>query len=65
MEAFNLFDVLGTGFTSAIGWFGDLLDALLTSEGVLIPAFTLISVGFGLGLLGRGFSWVKGLLWGY
>lgn len=60
-----MFDVLGTGFTEAIGWFGELLTALMSTDGALILAFALISVGFGLGLLGRAFGWVKGLLWGY
>lgn len=61
MDAF--ITAIGSGLTSVIGWFGDVITALVTSEGALNPLLGVFAIGIGVSIVMvvvkvvRRFSW--------
>lgn len=44
---------IGTFFTTAIGWLGNVLDAVVASPALTVMVLAMPIVGFAVGLLGR------------
>ena len=51
----DLLTAIGSFFTTAIGWAGDVLDVIVGNPALLIMVIAMPVIGFGVGLLGRLF----------
>lgn len=60
-----MLEAIGTGVTSAIGYVGDVLDALLTTEGALAGLLPIIGLGIAMGVIGFAVAKIKSLTWGF
>ena len=49
----TLLSNIGTFFTQAVTWLGDILDVVIENPALLIMCIAMPIVGFAVGLLGR------------
>lgn len=59
-----MIEAIGTSLTSVIGWAGDVVDALVTTEGALNGVLPLFALGLGFSVCLFGVKIVKSFLWG-
>lgn len=67
MEGETVMDMLtlvGNGIGTVLGWTGDVLDALLTSDGALATVAPLFAVGISISAIMLGVKIVRGFIWG-
>lgn len=53
-----------TGLTTAIGWVGTVVDALIGTDGELASLLPLIGISVGISALMLGFKGIKSFSWG-
>lgn len=56
---------IGQGVTSVIGFAGEVVDALILTNGKLSGLLPVIGMAIGIGLVGWGIRTVKSLTWGF
>lgn len=61
----EIFSTLGTAMTTVLGWIGDVLDALLATEGALHALWPLAMVGIAFGVVRMGIGYIKSFTWGF
>lgn len=59
-----MLEAVGTGITTVIGWVGDVVDALVTTEGALGALLPLFVVGIAISAIMLGIKIVRGIVWG-
>lgn len=65
METTNgLLSSVGDGITTVIGWVGDVVDALVTSDGALSTLLPLFAIGISISAIMLGVKIVRGTIWG-
>lgn len=55
---------IGTTLTSVLGWFGDMVSALVSTEGDLNGLFPLLALGIAISVLFAGIKLVRSFAWG-
>lgn len=55
---------VGTGLTQVISWIGQVISALVGSDGALAPIWPLIGVSIGISVVLFGIKVMKGFTWG-
>jgi hypothetical protein len=60
----KMLEAVGTGITSVIGWIGDVITALTTTEGELAALLPLFAVGIAISAVLLGVKVIKSLVWG-
>lgn len=55
---------IGDAFNGVMGWVGDFVTALTTSDGVLNDMLPVFVLGIGVSLLMLGIRAVKSMTWG-
>lgn len=59
-----MLEAVGTGITTVIGWVGDVVDALVTTEGALGALLPLFAIGIAISAIMLGVKIVRGIVWG-
>ena len=59
-----MLEAVGTGITTVIGWVGDVVDALVTTDGALGALLPLFAVGIAISAIMLGIKIVRGIIWG-
>lgn len=59
-----MLEAVGTGITTVIGWVGDVVNALITTEGELAALLPLFAVGIAISAIMLGVKIVRGIVWG-
>lgn len=57
-------DNAGATLTTMLGWIGDIIDALLTSDGALSSLWPFVLVGFGVSILMLAIKVIRSFSWG-
>ena len=60
-----MLNAIGSGVTAAIGYCGDVLNALLNEGGQLVGLLPIIGLGIAMGVIGFAISKIKSLTWGF
>lgn len=55
---------VGTTLTSMFGWIGQVVDALMTSDGALHALWPFILVGFSVSIVMLGIKVIRSFSWG-
>lgn len=61
----TIFTSLGDALTMVMGWIGDVLSALVTTDGALSALWPLAMVGIAFALVAKGISMIKDFAWGF
>lgn len=64
METNTMLNAVTDGIGHVIGWVGDVIDALLTSEGALSALLPLFAVGIAISAILLGVRVIKSFIWG-
>lgn len=59
-----MLEAVGTGITTVIGWVGDVVDALVTTDGALGALLPLFAIGIAISAIMLGVKIVRGIVWG-
>ena len=59
-----MIEAIGSGLTSVIDWFGDVITALTSSSGALAPLLPLFAIGIGVSLVMIVVKVVRRISWG-
>lgn len=59
-----MIEQLTTVFTAVLGWFGNFVTALTTSEGSLYALLPLLFIGVAVSLIMVGVKIVRKIMWG-
>ena len=59
-----MLEAVGTGITTVIGWVGDVVDALVTTDGALAALLPLFAIGVAISAIMLGIKIVRGIIWG-
>lgn len=60
----QLLSDVGSTLTEIIGWFGQMVSALVTADGALNPLFPLLALGIGMSIAFACIKVVRSLIWG-
>lgn len=60
----TLLSNIGTTLTSIIGWFGQMVTALVSADGELNGLFPLLALGIGISICFAGVKIVRSFAWG-
>lgn len=60
-----IFETLGSAMTNSLGWIGDVVGALLSSDGALKELWPLAMVGISFGVIRMGIGYIKDFAWGF
>lgn len=60
----DLLAQVGSALTEVVGWCGDVVTAVTTTEGALNPLLPLWAVGIGISALMLGIRVMRGFAWG-
>lgn len=60
----DLLTMVGSALTSLIGYFGQVVDALVTAEGALYALLPLVGLGIAVSLVFAGIKVVRSFCWG-
>lgn len=60
----TLLEQVGTTLTSVLGWFGDMVAAMVTAEGDLNGLFPLLALGIAISIVFAGIKIVRSFAWG-
>lgn len=55
---------VSTGLTEVISWIGQVIAALMGSDGALAPIWPLVGVSIGISVLMLGIKVLRGFTWG-
>lgn len=55
---------VGSGLTEVLGWIGQVINALVGSDGALAPIWPIVGVSIGISILLFGIKVLKGFTWG-
>lgn len=61
----EIFASLGTAMTTVLGWLGDVLTALLATDGDLSALWPLAMIGIAFGVVRMGIGYIKSFTWGF
>lgn len=61
----EIFATLGTAMTNSLGWIGDVVGALLSSDGALKELWPLAMIGISFGVIRMGIGYIKDFAWGF
>ena len=59
-----MLEAVGTGITSVIGWIGQLVTAITTTEGGLSALLPLFAIGISISAILFGIKAIKSIIWG-
>lgn len=59
-----MIESIGSGLTTVIGWAGDVIDALVNTDGALSALLPVFSVGIAISLVFLGIKVVREVCWG-
>lgn len=59
-----MLEAVGTGITSVIGWVGDVITAMTTTEGALNDLLPLFAIGIAISAVLLGVKVIKSIVWG-
>lgn len=59
-----MLEAVGTGITTVIGWIGDVISALTTTEGALSALLPLFAIGIAISAVLLGVKIIKSIVWG-
>lgn len=59
-----MIEAIGTAITSVIGWTGEVVTALTTTNGALNELLPLFAIGVGVSAVMLGVKVIKGFVWG-
>lgn len=59
-----MLEAVGTGITSVIGWIGDVVTAITTTEGELSALLPLFAIGISISAILFGIKAIKSIIWG-
>lgn len=59
-----LLSEIGTTLTSVLGWFGDMVSALVKADGELNGLFPLLALGICISIVFAGIKLVRSFAWG-
>lgn len=60
----GLLTEIGTTLTTVLSWFGDIVTAMVTSEGDLNGLFPLLALGIVISVVFAGIKLVRSFAWG-
>lgn len=60
----DLLGQVGSALTEVVGWCGDVVTAVTTTEGALNPLLPLWAVGIGISAMMLGIRVMRGFAWG-
>lgn len=60
-----MLDAISTGVTTAIGYVGDVLSAIVGTSGDLAGILPVLGLSIGMGVIGFGISKLKSVIWGF
>lgn len=60
----DLLNQVGSALTEVVGWCGEVVTAVTTTEGALNPLLPLWAVGIGISALMLGIRVMRGFAWG-
>lgn len=60
----NLLSEVGTTLTTVLGWFGDIIKAMVTTDGDLNGLFPLLALGIVISVVFAGIKLVRSFAWG-
>lgn len=55
----NILTQIGSVLTAAIGWVGNVVTAMFSSEGALSDLLPYLAIAMGVGVLGLGVRYVR------
>ena len=58
-----MLEAVGTGITTVIGWVGDVVQALVGTDGALSDLLPLFAIGIAVSAILLGIKVVRGLIW--
>lgn len=61
----TIFASLGDALSMVMGWIGDVLTALVTTDGALSALWPLAMVGIAFGLVYKGIGMIRSFTWGF
>lgn len=61
----TIFASLGDALTLVMSWIGDVLSALVTTDGALSALWPLAMVGIAFGLVYKGIGMIRSFTWGF
>lgn len=61
----TIFASLGEALTLVMGWIGNVLAALVTTDGALAALWPLAMVGIAFGLVYKGIGMIRSFTWGF
>lgn len=59
-----MLDAVTSGLTTVIGWVGDVLLALTSTDGKLAPLLPLLVIGIAISAFFMGIKAIRGVTWG-
>lgn len=59
-----MIEAIGTGLTSVVGWMGDVVTAVVATEGALNDLLPVFAIGVGVSLVAMGIKFIRSLTWG-
>lgn len=58
-----MLEAVGSGITTVIGWVGDVVQALVGTDGALSALLPLFAIGVAVSAILLGIKIVRGLIW--
>ena len=59
-----MIEAIGSGLTSVIGWIGEVLGAVVQTDGSLNALLPVFAIGVGVSLTALGVKFIRSLTWG-
>lgn len=60
-----MLSAISTGVTTAIGYVGDVLEAIVGTSGELSGILPVLGLSIGMGVIGFGIAKLKSVIWGF
>lgn len=59
-----MIEAIGTGLTSVVEWMGDVVSAVVSTDGALNALLPVFAIGVGVSLVAMGIKFIRSLTWG-
>lgn len=59
-----MLEAVSSGITTVIGWVGDVVDALVTTDGALSALLPLFAIGIAISAIMLGVKICRSIIWG-
>lgn len=59
-----MLEAVSSGLTTVIGWIGNVITAITTTEGALAPLLPLFAIGIAISVVFLGVKAIKSIVWG-